>query len=78
MEVVLGIPFLTLSNTDIQFPEKQLIWRSYSTAEALFTTKRVELINKKEFVKAALDKKSETFVVHVLTLQVPEMTIHLL
>ena len=64
-EVVLGMPFLTLSNADVQFVEKELTWRSYTTAEALPTTKRVELIDKKEFAKAALDKNSETFVVHV-------------
>ena len=65
-EVVLGMPFLTLSNADVQFVEKELIWRSYTTAEALPTTKRVELINKKEFAKAALDEKSETFVIYVV------------
>ena len=67
-EVVLSIPFLTFSNADVQFVEKELTWRSYTTAEALPTTKRVELINKKEFAKAALDEKSETFVVHVASL----------
>ena len=67
-EVVLGMPFLTLSNADVQFVEKELTWRSYTTAEALPTTKRVELINKKEFAKAALDEKSETFVAHVASL----------
>ena len=67
-EVVLGMPFLTLSNADVQFVEKELTWRSYTTAEALPTTKRVELINKKEFAKAALDKKSETFVIHMAAL----------
>ena len=67
-EVVLGMPFLTLSNADVQFVEKELTWRSYTTAEALPTTKRVELIDKKEFAKAALDENSETFVVHVASL----------
>ena len=67
-EVVLGMPFLTLSNADVQFVEKELTWRSYTTAEALPITKRVELINKKEFAKAALDEKSKTFVVHVTSL----------
>ena len=68
MGVVLGIPFLTLSNADVQFVEKALTWRTYTTAEALPTTKRVELIDKKEFAKAALDENSETFVVHVASL----------
>ena len=67
-EVVLGMPFLTLSNTDVQFIEKELTWRTYTTAEALPTTKRVELINKKEFAKAALDENSETFVDYVVSL----------
>ena len=67
-EVVLGMLFLTLSNADIQFVEKELTWRSYTTAKALLTTKRVELINKMEFAKAALDENSETFVVHVVPL----------
>ena len=67
-EVVLSMPFLTLSNADVQFVEMEIIWRSYITAEALPTTKWVELINKKEFAKAALDEKSETFVVHVASL----------
>ena len=69
MEVVLGMPFLTLSNSDIQFAAKELIWRSYNAAEALPTTKRAELIDKKEFAKAVLDEKSETFVVHVAALE---------
>ena len=78
MEVVLGMPFLTLSNADIQFLKQELTWRSYTTAEALPTTKRVELIDKKEFVKAALDENSETFVMHIATLEAPlsGMTIH--
>ena len=74
------MPFLTLSNADIQFAAKELTWRSYTAAEALSTTKRVELIDKKEFAKAALDEESETFVMHVAALEAPlaRMAIHLL
>ena len=74
MEVVLGMLFLTFNNANIQFAEKELTWRSYTTAEALPTTKRVELIDKREFAKAA----SETFEVHVAALEDPlaEMAIH--
>ena len=79
IEVVLGMPFLTLSNANIQFAEKELTWRSYTAAKALPTTKRIELIDKKEFAKAMLDAKSETFMVHVSALEAPlsGMTIHL-
>ena len=65
VEVVLGMLFLTLSNADIQFAKKELIWRSYTAAEALPTTKRVEIIDKKEFTRAALDEHVEAFVMHV-------------
>ena len=65
MEVVLGIPFLTLSNADVQFVEKELTWKTYTTTKALPTTKRIELIDKKEFANAALNQKSETFVIHI-------------
>ena len=78
MEVVLGMPFLALNNADIQFAEKELTWRFYTTAEALPTTKQIELIDKKEFAKPALDEESETFVVHVTVLEAPlaGMAIH--
>ena len=61
--------FLILSNTNIQFAEKKLTWRSYIAAKALPTTKQVELIKKKEFAKRLLDEKFETFVVHIATLK---------
>ena len=64
-EVVLGMPFLKISNANIAFNKKTLMWKSYTTNEALPTTKRVQLVDLKEFVIAALDADSETFVVHV-------------
>lgn len=78
IEVVLGMLFLTLSNIDVKFADRELIWKSYITSEALLTTKRVELINKKEFAKAVLDEESKAFVVHVATLEalLVEITIH--
>ena len=65
MEVVLRMPFLTFSNADIQFAEKELTWRSYTIEEVLPTTRQVELIDKKEFAKAALDENVKAFVVHM-------------
>ncbi len=70
MEVVLGMLFLSLSNANIEFAELgKLTWRTYTAAEGLPTTSRVELIDKREFARAALDENSETFVVHVSTLE---------
>ena len=77
MEVVLGMPFLTLSHADIQFDTESFTWRSYSAAKVLRTTRRVELIDKHKFAKAALDKNSETFVVHVVALKALEPAVYL-
>lgn len=77
MEVILGMLFLSLSNADVQFGVEELTWRTYAAAKAIPTARRVELIDKHEFVKAALDENSKTFVVHVSALEVQaEMTIH--
>ena len=65
MKVVLGMLFLTFLDIDIRFAEKKLTWRSYTTQETLPTTRSVELIDKKEFVVATMDKNSETFVVYI-------------
>ena len=65
IEVVLEMPFLTLSNINIKFAQKKLTQRFYTAAEALPTTKQVEIINKKEFVKATLDEHVETFIVQI-------------
>ena len=67
-EVVVRMPFLTLSGADIDFCGRELWWKTYTAEEALPTTNRVELVGKKEFAAAALDPESETFVVHVTLL----------
>ena len=67
-EVVLGMLFLTLSGADVDFSGRELRWRTYTTEEVLPTTRRVELVGKKEFAAAALDPEHETYVVHVASL----------
>ena len=67
-EVVLRMLFLTLSDANVNFSGRDLRWRTYTTKEALSTTKRVELVGKKEFVTAALDPKHETLIVDVASL----------
>ncbi len=69
-DIVLEMPFLTMINVDVDFQARNLQWGSYTTKEVLSTTRRVELIGKKEFAVAALDPKHETFVVHVAALSV--------
>ena len=67
---------MTFSNADIQFAERELTWRFYTTAKVLSTTKWVEFINKKKFAKAALDVELETFVMYIVVLEALGMTIH--
>ncbi len=69
-DIVLAMPFLTMSNADVDFQARDLQWRSYTTGEVLPTTRRVELIGKKEFTAAALDPEHEAFVVHIAALSV--------
>ena len=75
-KVVLGMLFLKISNADVAFGEGTLTWKSYTTNKALPTTKRVQLVDPKEFVIAALDVESETFVVHVAIRKREEMPVH--
>ena len=71
------MPFLTLSKADVRFAERELVWRTYTAVEALPTTRRVEIIDKREFAAAALNADDETFVVHVAALAEPTtMPIH--
>ena len=70
------MPFLKISNADVSFGEGTLTWRTYTTNEALPTTERVQIVNLKEFVIAALDIDSKTFVVHVAIREQEEMPMH--
>ena len=74
-EVILGMPFLKISNADVAFGEGTLTWKSYTTNKALPTTEQVQLVDPKEFVIAALDADSKTFVVHVAVREQEEMAL---
>ena len=75
-EVILGMPFLKISNADVLFIEGTLTWRTYITNKALPTNEQVQIVDSKEFVIAALDVDSETFVVHVAIREREEMPVH--
>ena len=69
-EIVLEMPFLTMSNTDLDFQARNLQWKSYTTGDVLPTIRRVELIWKKEFTATVLDLEHETFVIYVIVLSI--------
>lgn len=71
MEIVLKMSFLAFSNRNVKFTElKKLSQRSYITPKALFTISQVELINKKQFARKALDENSKTSVMNATALEV--------
>ena len=65
LKVVLGMLFFTLSGKDVDFLGREFRWRTYITKKALPTTRRVELLGKKEFAIAALNPEYETYAVHI-------------
>ena len=64
-KVILGMPFLKLSNTNVSFGERTFMWKFYIIKKALSTIKQVQIVDPKEFVIVTLDVNSKTFVVHV-------------
>ena len=46
LEVVFGMIFFTLSGADVDFLGREFRWKTYTTEEALPTTRRVELVGK--------------------------------
>ena len=75
-KVILEMLFLKISNVNVAFGEGTLTWKSYTINETLSTTKRVQLVNRKEFVIVALDADSEIFVVHVAIREKEEMAMN--
>ena len=72
-QMVLGMLFLKISNADVAFGKETLMWKSYTANEALPTTEQIQLVDLMEFVIAALDVDSETFVVYVAIREREEM-----
>ena len=69
--MVLEMYFFILSGADVNFLKRELWWRLYTIEEAFPTTKRVELVRKKEFADATLDPGHEIFMVYVASLESP-------
>lgn len=76
IKIILEIFFLTLSNMDIKFAEKKLVWKIYTIAEGLTGTRKVERINKKKFLKEVWNKDVDAFVVNVSSLSLKWMTVY--
>lgn len=60
MDIAFGMLFLILSNVKINFTNRKLRWKLYTTAKVLPTTQQIQLFRKKEFAIAALDPENES------------------
>lgn len=69
IKMVLEILFFFLSNADIDFEVERLTWKKNSATEVLAITGQIQLIDKHEFAKPALDKNLKTFVIYVVALK---------
>ena len=54
---VFGMLFLTLSGVDVDFLNRELRWKTYTTEEALSATRYAELVGKKELQLQSLTRK---------------------
>ena len=68
--------FLKISNANVSFGKKTLMWKSYTTNKILSSTKQVQIVNPKKFVIAALDMGSKTFVIYMAIWKQEEMPMH--
>lgn len=68
LEVILEMLFFTLSTADINFLNWELCLRTYTTKKTLPTTRHIELVDKKEFIGAALDPEHKTFLIDIASL----------
>ena len=57
--------FLKISNANILFGKKILIWRIYITNKTLPTTKQVQIIDKKDFIITILDADNKMFMIYM-------------
>ena len=71
LKIVLKMLFFNFSRADIRFVEREFVWRTYTVAEALPMTRRLEIIIKKKFVSGALNIDNEIFIVHIAALAEP-------
>lgn len=65
IEVILGMLFLVLNNADVGFAQKELTWKSYTTSETIPTTRRIKIIDRKEFARVTLNPDEKAFIVYI-------------
>lgn len=62
-DIIFGMPFLTMSNADIDFQVRDFQLGSYTTGDVFWTTRSVKRIEKNKFAAAAFKPKYKVSVV---------------
>ena len=70
------MPFLKISNRDVLFSKKTLMWKTYITNKTLPTTKQVHIIDPEEFIIAVLNVNNKTFIIHVTIQEQEKILMH--
>lgn len=60
----------------MNFKARGLIWRNYLAIKILPITCQIELINKKDFAKVALNENSGAFIIYIVVLKGFEIIIY--
>lgn len=69
-ELEVEMLFLTFTNIKVLFLKQKLTQKSYTLGKALLNTQKEQFIDKNEFAKTVLNKKYNSFVMHLATLEV--------
>lgn len=70
LDIVFDIFFLTINNVDINLQIQNLQYNFYTTKKVLSTTKRVKLIETKEFEIIALYLDYKIFIIYIIILNI--------
>ncbi len=62
--MILGMPWLTMANPNIDWVKRSFQWRTYTAAVALMTTCRVNIIEPEDFAELAINKDADCFAIH--------------
>ena len=66
--MVLEILFLIYSRVNVMFAKPEFVWRTYTAVKVFLITKKMEIIDEREFAEAVLNPENETFVIHIVAL----------
>lgn len=77
LKIVIRMFFLILNNTNINFLEQELRWKTDNTKKAFSTIKHIKLVEKKKFAAAAFNSKYEIFIIYIVSFTSFDLSVYL-